>query len=72
MAHYSCTPSGQSTFAQTWHQTGTGPALPTIPVRTAVVCKGSAADAAAAGEDQREWARFNSEHIPGAKLDDVP
>jgi class 3 adenylate cyclase len=73
MMRYSCTPTSQVAFAHMWHVTDIRPALPTIQVPTAVFCKTSAAhDEHVIDVGQREWATFNVEHIPGAKLIEVP
>ncbi len=70
MMRYSCTPTSQVAFAHMWHVTDIRPALPTIQVPTAVFCKTSAEhDEHVIDVDQREWATFNVEHIPGSEVD---
>jgi class 3 adenylate cyclase/pimeloyl-ACP methyl ester carboxylesterase len=72
MLRYSCTPTGMVAFSRMWHDTDIRPALPTIHVPTAVICKSGAAATAKADEAQHAWARFNAEHIPGAELIEIP
>ena len=71
MLRYSCTPTSMATFSSMWHETDIRPALPTIHVPTAVFCKTGAPEKAWGGMDQRDWAAFNVEHIPGAKLVEI-
>jgi class 3 adenylate cyclase len=72
MMRYSASPSSMTAFSRMWHQTDIRPALPSIHVPTAIVCKWDAADGPAADEYQRAWAEFNLAHIPGARLIEVP
>jgi class 3 adenylate cyclase/pimeloyl-ACP methyl ester carboxylesterase len=72
MMRYSCTPTGMVAFGHMWHVTDIRPALPTIHVPTAVFCKSGAASGVGPDVDQRRWAAFNVEHIPGAKSIEVP
>ena len=74
MMRYSSTPSSMVAFSRMWHVTDIRPALPTIHVPTAVICKTGAPETGTGRvtEDQRDWARFNTEHIPGARLVEVP
>lgn len=66
MMRYSCTPTGQMAFGHMWHVTDIRPALSSIHVPTAVLCKThTARDPGVADVDQREWAKFNLAHIPG-------
>jgi class 3 adenylate cyclase len=73
MMRYSCTPSGQFAFAQMWHHTDIRPALPSIHVPAAVLCKTSAdSDPDIPDLCQRGWAEFNVANIPGARLIEIP
>ena len=74
MMRYSSTPSSMVAFSRMWHVTDIRPALPTIHVPTAVICKTGAPETGTGRvtEDQRDWAKFNTEHIPGARLVEVP
>ena len=72
MMRYSCTPTSMVAFSRMWHVTDIRPALPTIHVPTAVMCKTGAPEIAQNEEDQRDWAEFNARHIPGAQLVEIP
>ena len=73
MLRYSATPSSMVAFSRMWDQTDIRHALPTIHVPTAVVCKTGAVDSAATADvDQRAWAAYNVDHIPGARLLELP
>ncbi len=72
MMRYSSTPTSMVDFSRMWHVTDIRPALPTIHVPTAVMCKTGAPEIAQNEEDQRDWAEFNVRHIPGARLVEVP
>jgi class 3 adenylate cyclase len=72
MMRHSSTPTGMVAFSRMWHVTDIRPALPTIHVPTAVMCKTGAPEIAQNEEDQRDWAAFNVRHIPGARLVEVP
>ena len=73
MMRYSCTPTSMVAFSRMWHVTDIRPALPTIHVPTAVICKTGAPETGGrVTEDQRDWAEFNMEHVPGARLIQVP
>ena len=72
MMRYSSTPTSMVAFSRMWHVTDIRPALPTIHVPTAVMCKKGAPEIAQSEEDQRDWAEFNVRHIPGARLVEVP
>jgi len=72
MMRYSSTPTSMVAFSSMWHVTDIRPALPTIHVPTAVICKTGAPETGRATEDQRDWAEFNTAHIPGSTLIEVP
>jgi len=72
MMRYSSTPTSMVAFSRNWHVTDIRPALPTIHVPTAEMCKTRAPDVVQSDEDQRDWAAFNTAHIPGSTLIEVP
>jgi len=72
MQRFSATPTGQASFSRMWFQTDIRPTLATIHVPTAVLCKTLAESAPDDYIDQRSWATFNLQHIPGARLIEIP
>jgi class 3 adenylate cyclase len=72
MMRYSATPTSMVAFSRMWHETDIRPALSSIHVPTAVICKVGAPLEAPDGEDQRQWAEFNLRHVPGARYVEVP
>jgi class 3 adenylate cyclase len=72
LMRFSATPTSMLAFARMWQQTDIRAALPTVHVPTAVMLKTGAAPSGHNDVDQRAWAAFNSSHIPGARLIEVP
>jgi class 3 adenylate cyclase len=72
LMRYSCTPTGMSAFGEMWDAIDIRPALASIHVPTAVLCKIDAPEIGRPTEDQRDWAEFNVAHIAGARLIEVP
>ena len=73
MMRYSSTPTSMVAFSRMWHVTDIRPALPTIHVPTAVICKTGAPEIGAQRQRTSETGRSSTAaHIPGATLVEIP